>query len=338
MSEPRLTSGPGDPLTAQVAEGESPARAAGRPVGEALPGMSRGQGLTTAEAEATGPGGAEAAGPGRAAWLARRAGTSRGGWISSHDELLAGVLAVLVAVGIWQLTGLFLQPIFVSTPSAVIPALFHLIFGGQLPMAFLRSLLEMVLGIIVAGVVGVGLGLLMGRVRILERALEPLVAFGNATPSIALLPVMEVWFGFGTTARVAFIMVISTWPLLVNTHAGVRAVRGRLGDVGKTFGMNGWQQVRTIYLPGATPFIFVGARIALAVGAVGMILGGQEIGQTGLGGLTSVFGSYSETADLIATILTTTGLAIFLFWALRQLQARAFPWIAATSAGRRDAR
>ncbi|MGH3302941.1 MAG: ABC transporter permease, partial [Streptosporangiaceae bacterium] len=163
----------------------------------------------------------------------------------------------------------------------------------------------------------------------------PLVALGNSTPTIALLPVMEVWFGFGTTARVAFIMVISVWPMLVNTHAGVRAVRGRLADVGKTFDMSGWQQIRYIYLPGSTPFILIGARIALAVGAVGMILGGQEIGQSGLGGLTSDFGSFSETADLISAILTTTGLAVLLFAALRQLQARAFPWIAATSAGRK---
>lgn len=278
----------------------------------------RNKGLDTAET-ATGPRG-------------------RRGWLRQHDQLVAGVLAVLVAIGIWQLTALFLQPIFISTPSAVVPALVNIIASGQLPTAFLRSLMEMVLGLIVAGIVGVGVGLLMGRIRLLERALEPLVAFGNATPSIALLPVMEVWFGFGTIARVAFIMVIATWPLLVNTHAGVRAVRGRLADVGRTFDMTGWQQIRYIYLPGTMPFIFVGARIALAVGAVGMILGGQEIGQTGLGGLTSDFGSYSQTADLIATIATTTGLAIFLFWALRQLQARAFPWIAATSAGRRETR
>jgi NitT/TauT family transport system permease protein len=288
------------------------------PVGEGLENAFRAGGLATAEDPA-------------AAVVPRS-------WARDHDQALAGALAVLVAVGLWQATTLFLKPIFISTPSKVVPALINLIGSGPLPGAFLRSLLEMLGGMAIAAVVGIGVGLLMGRIRLLERALEPLVAFGNATPSIALLPVMEVWFGFGTTARVAFIMVIAVWPLLVNTHAGVRAVRGRLADVGRTFKMNGWQQIRYVYLPGTMPFIFVGARIALAVGAVGMILGGQEIGQTGLGGLTSNFGSYSQTADLVATIATTTTLAIFLFWGLRQLQARAFPWIAATSAGRRDAR
>ena len=267
-------------------------------------------------------------------------GTTQGngalGWVRQHQTAIAGVLAIAVGLGIWQATSLVMNPIFISTPSLVAPALWHLLVDGPLPADFLRSLLEMIGGVLLATIVGVGIGLLMGRVRILERALEPLVAFGNATPSIALLPVMEVWFGFGETARVAFIMTIAVWPLIVNTHAGVRAVRGRLADVGTTFGMSHWQQIRYVYLPGTLPYIFVGARISLAVGAVGMILGGQEIGGTGLGGLVTVLGARSETAPLVAAILTTTALALFLFWALRQLQARAFPWIAATSAGRRE--
>jgi ABC-type nitrate/sulfonate/bicarbonate transport system permease component len=258
------------------------------------------------------------------------------GWVSAHRNLLARLIAIAVFLGVWQASGSFLNPLFVSTPSHVVSALVTLIGNGQLPAAFLRSLIEMIGGLAVAAVLGIGIGLLMGRVRLVEKALDPLVAFGNATPSIALLPVMEVWFGIGTEARVAFITVICTWPLLVNTYAGVRAVRGRYTDVGAAFGLGGWKQTWKVYLPGTMPFIFVGVRIALAVGAVGMILGGQEIGQSGLGGLTADFGSYSETADLVATIVTTTTLAMLLFAAFRQLQSWRFPWIAATSAGRRE--
>lgn len=250
-------------------------------------------------------------------------------------HVAVGVAAVLAAIGLWQLSGIYLNPIFISTPDQVASSLGQLIVSGPLPEAFLRSLLEMIGGFVIALIVGVAIGLLMGRVPLAEKALDPLVAFGNATPSIALLPVMEVWFGFGTAARVAFIMVICIWPILVNTYAGVRAVRSLLTDVGKAFGMNGWHQTLRIYLPGTVPYIFVGARIALAVGAVGMILGGQEIGESGLGGLTANFGSYSQTADLIAAIVTTTALALLLFGALRLVQRRVFPWIAATSAGER---
>jgi NitT/TauT family transport system permease protein len=255
-----------------------------------------------------------------------------------HRDLILKVIAVAAFLAVWQASAGFLNPLFVSTPVNAVAALATLIGNGQLPGAFLRSLAEMLGGLAVASVLGIGTGLLMGRVRLVERGLEPIVAFGNATPSIALLPVMEVWFGIGTAARIAFITVICTWPLLVNTYAGVRAVRGRYTDIGVAFGFSGWKQTWKIYFPGTVPFIFVGIRIALAVGAVGMILGGQEIGQSGLGGLVADFGSYSETADLVATIVTTTALAMLLFAAFRRLQSWRFPWIAATSAGRRRSR
>jgi ABC-type nitrate/sulfonate/bicarbonate transport system permease component len=264
-----------------------------------------------------------------------RPGAGSAAWFRAHWDLGAKVLAIAVFLAVWQASGAFLNPLFVSTPGKVVAALGSLIANGQLPAAFLHSLLEMLGALVVAAVLGIGTGLLMGRVRLAERALEPIVAFGNATPSIALLPVMEVWFGIGTAARVAFITVICTWPLLVNTYAGVRAVRGPYRDVGAAFGFGPWRQTWKIYLPGTVPFIFVGIRIALAVGAVGMILGGQEIGQSGLGGLTADFGSYSETADLVATIVTTTALAMLLFLVFRRLQDWRFPWVAATSAGRR---
>jgi NitT/TauT family transport system permease protein len=273
---------------------------------------------------------AAAAGPAK-----RPPGAGAVAWLRARQNIIAKVLAIIVFLAVWQASGAFLNPLFVSTPSQVAAALGSLIGSGQLPSAFLSSLVEMVAALIIASVLGIGVGLLMGRARLAERALEPLAAFGNATPSIALLPVMEIWFGIGTAARVAFITVICTWPMLVNTVAGTRAVRGRYRDVGAAFGFGGWRQTWKIYLPGTVPFIFAGLRIALAVGAVGMILGGQEIGQSGLGGLTEDFGSYGETADLVAAIVTTTALALALFAVFRWIQDWRFPWVRATSAGRR---
>ena len=275
---------------------------------------------------------------GTAVAASRRRGGGPVAWARLHRDALLKAAAVVVFLAVWQASGSFLNPLFVSTPAGAVSALAALIGNGQLPAAFVRSLAEMIGGLVVASVLGIGIGMLMGRVRLVEKALEPIVAFGNATPSIALLPVMEVWFGIGPAARVAFITVICTWPLLVNTYAGVRAVRGRYTDVGAAFGFGGWKQTWKIYLPGTVPFIFVGLRIALAVGAVGMILGGQEIGQSGLGGLVADFGTYSETADLVATIICTTALAMLLFAVFRQLQSWRFPWIAATSAGRRQSK
>ena len=245
--------------------------------------------------------------------------------------------AILVVLGAWQATGAFLAPVFLSTPTRSIAAFYDLLVNGTLPKAVASSLLILAMGIVCSGFFGVTLGTIMGRIQFLERALDPLVTFGNATPSIALLPLMEVWFGQGKLSAVIFIFIIGFWQMVVNTLAGMRVVRIGYRDVGVAFGMTKWEQTFRIYLPATQPFIFAGARIALAQCTVGMILAGQELGQGGLGGIVNTYGTYFQTDNLIATIGTTCALALAMFTSLRILQDTKFKWIRATSAGRRGA-
>ena len=87
--------------------------------------------------------------------------------------------------------------------------------------------------------------------------------------------------------------------MTINTLVGTKNVGRVYGDVAKAFGLRGWPATRKIFLPAAMPYILAGARVALAQAAVGMILSGQEIGQSGLGGLAQGFASFYQTADLI---------------------------------------
>ena len=240
----------------------------------------------------------------------------------------------MVLLAIWQLSGLFMNPIFISTPAAIAVAFVQMVAGGTLVTAFLSSAWEMLVGYTISCVIGIGTGILMGRSRLAERAFDPIVAFGNATPTIALLPVMEIWFGLGMTARLAFIVVIGLWTLMVNTLAGMRSVQRNYADVARSFGLSAGASTRLVYVPAAMPYILTGMRIALAQAAVGMVLSGQEIGEAGLGGLTENLANYYQTASLIGAICTATALAMIAFFLLRQAQARFFPWIAATAVRR----
>src|SRR5207237_9609949 len=104
--------------------------------------------------------------------------------------------------------GLFLNPIFISTPAAVLAAFWQIVADGSLPRAFFSSLGEMVVGLLIATTAGFGLGITMGRVRLLERMFDPFVNFFNATPTIALLPLMEILLGTDVGSRVDFLVVI----------------------------------------------------------------------------------------------------------------------------------
>ena len=256
----------------------------------------------------------------------------------SVNWLRGDVLRIVAVAGFlaaWQLSGLFVNPIFFSTPLDVLSSLAQIMADGTLERAFLSSLWDMVIGLVVASVLGLGLGVVMGRFRRAQRAFEPFVNFFNATPTIALLPLMEIWFGTSIKARVAFIVVICVWTLAINALVGVRNVSRAYADVGIAFGLGAWARTWKIFLPAATPYFLAGMRVAMAQAAVGMILGGQEVGQSGLGGLTEVYLSNFQTEHLIAAIISSTALALLLFGLLRLFQHRWFPWIAATAAGRR---
>ena len=249
------------------------------------------------------------------------------------EALRVGVIAAVL--GAWQLSGLFMNPIFISTPASVLAAFWQIVADGSLPRAFFSSLGEMVVGLVIATTVGFGLGITMGRVRLLERMFDPFVNFFNATPTIALLPLMEIWFGTDVRSRVAFIVVICLWTLVINALSGIRNVQRGYAEVGTAFGLDELALTRKIFVPAAMPYLLTGMRVALAQATVGMILGGQEVGESGLGGLTEEYGTFYQTEHLIAAIIASTGLAMMLFGCLKLAQHRFFPWIAASAADRR---
>lgn len=245
-----------------------------------------------------------------------------------------GLIAVAVLIALWQWYGSSYPhaSYLFSRPSSVASAFVHIVANAKLPSAFGESLLEEIIGFVVATLLGVGVGAIMGRVRYIEMALDPLVTLGIATPVIVLLPVMENWFGFGDTARIAFIVVLSIWPILINTWSGVAGMGAAYHLVARSLGLGWLQQMRMVILPAAAPYIFAGLRLGLANATLAMVISGQEVGDAGLGGLTEIFGQRGEVAQLIATILSATCLALLLFYGLRAIERKGFPWIAAVGA------
>lgn len=245
--------------------------------------------------------------------------------------------AIAIFLIAWQASGLVLPPIYIATPVRVAEDLGQMLGGPkyQLEQAFVLSFWELCVGLIISGVIGIALGIFIGRIRIAQRALNPLVSFANATPVIAVLPLMEIWFGVGKTAQIVFILIIGFWSLVMNTTAGISTVSPAYRDLGMSFGLTRFRQTLSIFIPAAMPFIFAGVRIALAQALVGMVLAGQEVGESGLGGLTEIFSTYFNTGHLIGAILTTTSLALLLFWLLRRVERITCPWIADLAAASR---
>jgi len=244
-------------------------------------------------------------------------------------------IAITSILAAWQLSGLFLNPILISTPTAVATELTDLARNGQIWLALGASLEEMLIGMAVGLSVGIGLGVLMGRYTLVAKVLFPYVNFFNATPLVVIIPLVIIWVGITIKARLLFVFLITLWPVLLNTAAGIRNVdRGYL-DVGVAFGFSERDILRKISLPAAIPFILAGVRISAGLAIIGMIVSEMEISFVGLGFLLVSFGNSFETAKLLAVVIVTSMLGVLNVTILKAIQVRWFPWISGVAgAGR----
>jgi ABC-type nitrate/sulfonate/bicarbonate transport system permease component len=142
------------------------------------------------------------------------------------------------------------------------------------------SLRVLGIGYLVAVLAGLLLGVALGLGHRAEQASRPLLEFLRAIPGVALLPVFIVLFGLGTEMKVVLIATGAVWPVLLNTIDGVRSVEPLLLDMARTFRLGRWQRLRRIVLPSAGPQIFAGARTALAIAVIVMVVG-ETVGSSG---------------------------------------------------------
>ncbi|WP_230396413.1 ABC transporter permease [Streptomyces blattellae] len=148
------------------------------------------------------------------------------------------------------------------------------------------SLTRLALGYLLAVAVGIPLGALLGRVRVVHLALQPAIQFARSIPATGLVPVSIVLLGIGDTPKIVLIAFVCVFPILLNTVDGVRGVERGLEDVGQTFRLTRRQRIFAIHLPSAAPQIFAGMRLSLSIAFIMMIVTEMMGATSGLGFVT----------------------------------------------------
>ncbi|HEY3314981.1 MAG TPA: ABC transporter permease [Bacillota bacterium] len=251
--------------------------------------------------------------------------------VSWWSSIRVQVLSVGTFMILWQLLARNLNPILMPTPSLVVNAYADLIHKGALQKAFMVSLSDMGYGYIIAVVIGSILGVLMGRFKTVEKIISPYVSFFMATPTVALVPLVIIWFGFSQPARVFLVATVAIWPVAINTAMGVKVLPRVLREVGWAFRLTEAQFIRWVALPNAVPYILAGLRVALGRAVVGMIVAEMTMELVGLGGLVMVYGNAFKTAHLIAGVITSAVFAVFASVVMDVIRDKFFPWIKGAS-------
>jgi ABC-type nitrate/sulfonate/bicarbonate transport system permease component len=245
----------------------------------------------------------------------------------------AAIVAPLVAVAViavaWQISAQFVNPVLISSPTQVASDFVHQFTNGTATPALAISLRELYIGIAIGLSAGIIVGLIVGRYRILDAVLGPFINASNATPLNVLIPLLIVWVGISAEARVLFVILISFFPVVLNTAGGLRNVSKGYVEVGKMLGLNEHQLMRKVILPAAAPYIFAGIRVGVALGVIGMIVGEMEVSNVGIGYLLNFYGNGFETGKLLALVVLTALIGVFNVLVVRGVQARWFRWISA---------
>lgn len=239
---------------------------------------------------------------------------------------LIRLAAIVVVFGGWEGLGRQVSPLFMSYPSAVAAAAVRLAGTGELWEALQSSLTLLVSGFVIAALIGVSLGLLIGRYRGMEAATDWLVNALYATPLVAVIPLVTLWFGLGASAKLFIIVILAVFPILINTAAGVRDVPATLIDVGTAFAANERQIFTKIILPAAVPFMMTGLRLGVGRAIIGMVVAEFFTAITGLGALIVKYGNQYDTASMFVPIFLLMLLGVGLTLLLRRAETAVAPW------------
>ena len=246
------------------------------------------------------------------------------------------VASVAVVLVIWEIFGRQINPVFGSYPTAIAAAFWELLISGQLGAALYDSLRPFVLGYGLAIVVGIPVGLVVGRFRVAEAALGLYVTAGYAMPLVALVPLLILWLGLGFAVKVAVVFLMSLFPIIINTWLGVVAVPKTLIEVGKSFVASDLVILRRIILPATLPYIMAGIRLAVGRAVVAMVIAEFFTTISGLGAVIINSANNFDTATMFVPIIILMVMAIGLNWLIGWVERRVAPWQAEISGRDRE--
>lgn len=240
--------------------------------------------------------------------------------------LVVKVVTLVIVLGVWEIAGNYVNPLFLSSPSAIALAFVDLMRTGELLSAIANSLLSFFLGVSFAISVGIAIGVAMGRIRMVEWVLEPYVNALYSTPSIALIPLFILWFGVGLTSKVIIIFTLSVFIVIINTFSGVKNLSQSMIDIGAAFAANERQIFWKVVLPAALPFIMTGLRLAVGRAVLAMIVAEFFTSIVGLGGMIVKYGNFFETAKMFVPIIVVSLLGVGFVELIKYIERKLAPW------------
>jgi putative hydroxymethylpyrimidine transport system permease protein len=259
-------------------------------------------------------------------------------------NVLAPLGLLLLLLVAWQVAAkwdliadaLGIEPFLVPAPSEVATSLAD--NADLLSDNAWVTLREVLIGFAVALLVGVAFALVLHLSPLLRRAFYPVIVASQTVPIIVIAPILVVWFGFGIGPKVAIIALICFFPITVNTLDGLGSVEPAQRKMMRSLGAGRRQVLTRLELPASLPYLFSGAKIAVAIAVIGAVFGEWAGSDSGLGHLMLVDNAQLEVARLFAAIFVLSLMAVALFALIGLIERRVAWWPAGDEGAERSRR
>ena len=245
-----------------------------------------------------------------------------------HEAGILGGGAVLLALGIWEgiWSAGWISPLFFSGPSAIAKQFWYALTQGTLLEDLAFSGMNFAIGFGIALVAGVVLGVIVGWYRRARLLMDPFLNALYATPRIAMIPLIIIWFGIDMWSKVFIVFLSAFFPILVNTVGGIRNLDNDLLRAARAFCASDWQIFKTLAVPGAVPFILTGVRQGVALGLIGVVVGEMFGGSKGIGFMVAYGGQTFQTDTLFVGVIIIAFAGMFLTSIAERLERRFSRW------------
>ncbi|WP_054208170.1 ABC transporter permease [Bosea vaviloviae] len=244
-------------------------------------------------------------------------------WASAIAWPLASFAVLLLA---WE----WLVPL-AGVPEYILPvpsAFFERLWTDR-ALIFQHTLVtanEIVLGFLMAAVISIPLGYIIVSVRLLEKAVYPVIVFFQLVPKIAIAPLFVVWFGFGLFPKVLLTFLLCFFPTLVASMTGFRALDERVLYLTRSMGATPWQTFRKVRVPAALNYIFSGLKVSAVFAATGAIVGEFVGANSGLGYLLLRGTSFLDMPLIFACLVALSVVGILFSYLVDGLEVLLMPW------------
>lgn len=235
-------------------------------------------------------------------------------------------LGVVITIGGWWLLTIVLHidPFFVPSPLDVVDSFL------RTPQYLLQetwvTLQRVLIGFVIAVAGGLVIAVVLAASRTVERMAMPILAAVNAVPKVALAPLLLVWMGFGNAPKIVMVVLVSFFPVVVSTMAGLTATPADLRELARSLSASWWQTFVKVRLAWALPQVFVGLKVATPLAIIGAVIGEVVNPDRGLGSVIVGSGASSDTPLAFAALVLLALTGVVLFYLMAGIERLLVPW------------